>query len=235
MRLDGRRPDELRPVSITKHFIKHAEGSILYAQGDTKVIITVSVEDDVPPWLKNSGQGWVTAEYGMLPRSTHSRQNRERQGRVNSRALELSRLVGRAMRPVVNLQKLGPYTLKIDCDVIQADGGTRCASITGAYVALKLAEARMLEDKAVKQPFITQQVAAVSVGVLHDEVLLDLNYEEDKDVDVDLNVVMSRDARIVEIQGTAEHDPVPRVKLAEMLDVAEDGMKALFAIQDQAI
>ncbi|MBN2153272.1 MAG: ribonuclease PH [Candidatus Lokiarchaeota archaeon] len=234
-RVDGRKADELRPVKVTRNFTKYAEGSVLFEAGNTKVIINVTVDEDVPNWMKNAGTGWVTAEYSMLPRSTHTRQGREREGRVNSRSLELSRLVGRALRPVIDTRGLGPRTLRVDCDVIQADGGTRCASITGAWIALKLAEKWMLDNKKVAAPVVTRQVAAVSVGILGGEVLLDLNYVEDKDVEVDLNVIQVGDGNFVEIQGTAEHNPFTRANLNAMLDMATRGLKELFATQMSAL
>ena len=234
-RIDGRKADEIRPVKITRNFIKYAEGSVLFETGNTKVIVNVTVDEDVPNWMKNAGTGWVTAEYSMLPRSTHARQVREREGRVNSRSLELSRLVGRALRPVIDTRALGPRTLKVDCDVIQADGGTRCASITGAWLALKLAEKWMMDNRKIAAPLVTKQVAAVSVGILGGEVLLDLKYEEDKDVDVDLNVIQVGDGNFVEIQGTAEHNPFTRANLNAMLDMATKGLKELFGIQKSAL
>jgi ribonuclease PH len=234
-RIDGRKADELRPVKITRNFIKYAEGSVLFETGNTKVIVNVTVDEDVPNWMKNSGTGWVTAEYSMLPRSTLTRQNREREGRVNSRSLELSRLVGRALRPVIDTRAIGPRTLRVDCDVIQADGGTRCASITGAWIALKLAEKWMLDNKKIAVPIITKQVAAVSVGILDGEVLLDLKYEEDKDVEVDLNVIQVGDGNFVEIQGIAEHNPFTRDNLNVMLDMATKGLTSLFEIQKSAL
>jgi len=234
-RVDGRRPDELRPVKVTKDFIGFAEGSVLFETGQTRVIICVTVDEDVPNWMKNSGTGWVTAEYSMLPRSTLTRQNREREGRVNSRSIELSRLVGRALRPVIDVKALGPRTMKVDCDVIQADGGTRCASITGAWIALKLAEKWLIDNSKVSKPVITKQVAAVSVGIMDGEVLLDLKYEEDKDVEVDLNVIQVGDGNFVEIQGTAEHNPFTRDNLNKMLDMADKGLKELFEIQKAAL
>ncbi|MHA1372212.1 MAG: ribonuclease PH, partial [Promethearchaeota archaeon] len=190
IRNDGRAPDEMRLVKITKGFISYPEGSVLIEMGNTRVLCNVSVDEDVPPWLKDEDMGWITAEYAMLPRSTHSRQKRER-GNVNNRSVELSRLIGRALRPAVDLKALGPLTLRVDCDVIQADGGTRCTSITGAYIALKLAEKYLLDNDLIDRPVIRNAVAAISVGVLDKTVLLDLNYIEDKNVDVDLNVIMN--------------------------------------------
>ncbi len=234
-RKDGRNPSELRPIKVTKNFIKHPEGSVLFEQGDTRIIVNVTIDEDVPNWMKNSGTGWITAEYSMLPRSTHTRQQREREGRPNTRSMELSRLVGRALRPIVDLAALGPKTVRVDCEVIQADGGTRCASITGAYLALKLAEKWMMEKGLVSRPVIIKQVAAISVGILNGTVLLDLNYEEDKDVGVDLNVIMTNDMKIIEVQGTAEHEPVSRDTLNKMLDVAEKGLVDIFEIQQKAL
>nr|MDO8117460.1 ribonuclease PH [Candidatus Sigynarchaeota archaeon] len=234
-RKDGRNSSELRPIKITKNFIKYPEGSVLFEQGDTKVIVNVTIDEDVPNWMKNSGTGWVTAEYSMLPRSTHTRQQREREGRPNTRSMELSRLVGRALRPVIDMNALGPKTIRVDCDVIQADGGTRCASITGAFLALKLAEQWMLEKGIVSKPVISKQVAAISVGIMNGNVLLDLNYEEDKDVGVDLNVIMTSDMKVIEIQGTAEHEPISRDTLNKMFDVAERGLTEIFEIQRKAM
>lgn len=235
MRRDGRKLDELRPVKVTTQYNKFAEGSVLFEMGDTKIIITVSVQDDVPHWMRDSGRGWVTAEYSMIPRSTHSRQKRERSGRPNNRNIELSRLIGRALRPMVDMDALGENTLRIDCDVIQADGGTRCASITGAYIALKQAEKWLTDEGYIYQPIIQHAVAAVSVGILEGSVLLDLNYHEDSKVDVDLNVIMMDNNQFIEIQGTAEHDPFPRDRLDAMLDMAEKGLQELFDIQKNAI
>ncbi|HME52771.1 MAG TPA: ribonuclease PH [Candidatus Lokiarchaeia archaeon] len=234
-RIDGRNLDEMRPVKVTKNFIKMAEGSVLFETGETKVIVCVTVDEDVPNWMKNSGKGWVTAEYSMLPRSTLTRQNREREGRVNSRSIELSRLVGRALRPAIDMNVLGPRTMKIDCDVIQADGGTRCASITGAWIALKEAEKWMLDNHKIDQPVITCQVAAISVGIFNGEVLLDLKYEEDKDVEVDLNVIKVDAGDYIEIQGTAEHNPFTRDNLNKMLDMADKGLQELFEIQRSSL
>ena len=233
-RVDGRNDDELRPVKVSKDFIKYPEGSVLFEQGNTKVLCNVTVEEDVPHWMKNSGRGWVTAEYAMLPRATHTRNRRER-NYTSSRNVELSRLIGRALRPVVDMDALGPVTIRIDCDVIQADGGTRCASITGAYIALKLAERWMLEKGVIQAPIILHQVAAISVGVLNGVSLLDLKYEEDKDVGVDMNVIMTDTMEIIEIQGTAEHKPINRIKLVELLDLAEKGLKELFEFQQATL
>ncbi|MBD3185473.1 ribonuclease PH [Candidatus Bathyarchaeota archaeon] len=235
MRIDGRERDEIRPVSIQKQFTIHPEGSVLLSMGDTMILANVSAEDDVPYWMKDTGRGWVTSEYAMLPRSTHHRQKRERGGRYNSRAIEISRLIGRALRPVVDLNALGSCTLRIDCEVLQADGGTRCASITAAYIALKHAEKWLLDEGWIDKPVITRTVAAVSVGIVEETPLLDLNYEEDSKADVDLNVAMTSDGTIIEIQGTAEGEPFSRDTLCDLLDLATKGINDLVNVQNRAI
>ena len=207
-RHDGRAPDSLRPVSITRGYTKHAEGSVLIEFGDTKVLCTASVLDKVPPHKKGSGEGWVTAEYGMLPRSTHTRSDREAaRGKQTGRTQEIQRLIGRALRSVVDLRKLGERTIHIDCDVIQADGGTRTASITGAYVALADAVAWLIAQGKLSNSPIIDSVAAISVGVVEGVPLLDLDYSEDSNCDTDMNVVMTGQGGFVEIQGTAEGVP----------------------------
>ena len=211
IRLDGRANDQLRPIKITRNFIKYAEGSCLIEMGDTKVICTASIEDKVPPFLKNTGQGWVTAEYGMLPRSCETRTARDvSKGQVNGRSQEIQRLVGRSIRSIADMGAWGERTIWLDCDVIQADGGTRTASITGAFIAFLDAAALMKKDGIVKKLPYTDLLSAISVGVVMSEELLDLNYKEDSNASVDMNVVMTAAGRIVEIQSTAEGAPFTR-------------------------
>ncbi|MGB9618894.1 MAG: ribonuclease PH [Armatimonadota bacterium] len=228
MRLDGRAPDELRPVKITRGFIKYAEGSCLIEVGDTKVICTASLEDKVPPFLKGSGQGWVTAEYGMLPRSCETRTQREvSRGQVNGRSQEIQRLVGRAIRSIADLPALGERTIWLDCDVIQADGGTRTASVTGAFVAFVDACAAMKRDNLVKKMPFADLIAAVSVGVVANEELLDLNYKEDSSAAVDMNVVMTAAGRLVEVQATAEGAPFTMNRFNNLMALAQKGIGKL--------
>ncbi|HEY7846934.1 MAG TPA: ribonuclease PH [Candidatus Limnocylindria bacterium] len=230
-RPDGRAPNQLRPVKIVADYLKFAEGSVLIRVGDTRVICAVTIEDRVPGWLRGKGQGWVTAEYSMLPRAGTQRSQREAQaGRIGGRTHEIQRLIGRALRGVVDLSKLGERTITVDCDVIQADGGTRTASITGAYVAL----ARALTTYGMAH-LLTGQVAAVSVGMSGGGVLLDLDYAEDSTADVDFNVVMTDDERFVEVQGTAEHKAFDRAQMTQMVDLAAAGIRQLFALQRTAI
>jgi ribonuclease PH len=230
-RPDGRAPNQLRPVKIVADYLKFAEGSVLIRVGDTRVICAVTIEDRVPGWLRGKGQGWVTAEYSMLPRAGTERSQREAQaGRIGGRTDEIQRLIGRALRGVVDLSKLGERTITVDCDVIQADGGTRTASITGAYVAL----ARALTTYGMAH-LLTGQVAAVSVGMSGGGVLLDLDYAEDSTADVDFNVVMTDDERFVEVQGTAEHKAFDRAQMTQMVDLAAAGIRQLFALQRTAI
>lgn len=236
MRTDGRTPRDLRPVQITPNYIKHAEGSVLIEVGDTRVVCTVSVEHKVPHWMKDKKEGWVTSEYGMLPRATGDRTFREAsRGKQGGRTLEIQRLIGRSLRAVVEPARLGERTLWVDCDVIQADGGTRCASITGAYVALVLAGEKMHEKGWVNAPFLKDQVAAVSVGVVAGSALLDLVYLEDSTADVDMNVVRTSAGAYVEVQGTAEAHPFPRATLDQMLALADDGIDRLMAIQREVL
>ncbi len=232
MRPDGRRPDQLRPLEILTDFQKHAEGSALIKLGDTWVLCAASVEEGVPPFLKGKGQGWLTAEYAMLPRSTHTRSKRDPGGRGK----EIQRLIGRSLRAAIDLGKLGERTIAVDCDVLSADGGTRVASITGAWVALALAVQRLvgrgvLADASALAP----PVAAISVGVVGGEVVLDLPYVEDAKADVDMNVVMSADGKLLEVQGTAEHAPFDRPQLDAMLDLAAGGIRALNVAQAAAV
>ena len=227
-RLNDRAPNELRPTTITPNFTMHAEGSVLIEVGHTKVICTASVEDKVPPFLRNTGKGWVTAEYGMLPRATSTRSAREAAaGKVGGRTMEIQRLIGRSMRSVVEIEQLGERTIWLDCDVIQADGGTRCASITGAFVALVLALGKMKEADQLRAIPITDYVAAVSVGVVAGMPLLDLAYEEDSKADVDMNIVKTSDGRFIEIQGTAEEEPFATDTLTGLLGLADQGITDL--------
>ena len=230
-RADGRAAAQLRPVKIVADYLKFAEGSVLIRVGDTRVICAVTIEDRVPGWLRGKGQGWVTAEYSMLPRAGTERSQREASaGRIGGRTHEIQRLIGRALRGVVDLAKLGERTVTVDCDVIQADGGTRTASITGAYVAL----ARALKKYGMGH-LLTGQVAAVSVGMSGGTPLLDLNYVEDSSADVDFNVVMTDDERFVEVQGTAEHKAFDRAQMNQMIDLAAAGIRQLFELQRAAI
>lgn len=231
IRLDGRAADQLRPIKITRNFIKYAEGSCLIEMGDTKVICTASIEDKVPPFLKNSGQGWVTAEYGMLPRSCETRTQRDAtKGQVNGRSQEIQRLVGRSIRSVADMGAWGERTIWLDCDVMQADGGTRTASITGAFVAFLDACAMMKKDGIVKKLPYTDLMAAISVGVVMGEELLDLNYKEDSNAAVDMNVVMTSASRIIEIQSTAEGAPFTRNRFNNLLDLAQKGTSELIKV-----
>jgi ribonuclease PH len=230
-RSDGRLPNQLRPVKIVPDYLKFAEGSVLIRVGDTRVICAATIEDRVPPFLRGKGSGWVTAEYSMLPRAGTERSQREAsQGRVGGRTHEIQRLIGRSLRGVVNLAGLGERSITLDCDVIQADGGTRTASITGAYVAL----ARAMRRYGMGH-LLTGQVAAISVGLRGGTVLLDLNYEEDSSADVDFNVVMTDADRFIEVQGTAEHRPFARDEMRAMLELASAGIRQLFALQLQSI
>ena len=231
-RHDNRAPDSLRPVTITRGYTKHAEGSVLIEFGDTNVLCTASVLDKVPPHKKGSGEGWVTAEYGMLPRSTHTRSDREAaRGKQSGRTQEIQRLIGRALRSVVDLSKLGERTIQIDCDVIQADGGTRTASITGAYVALADAVAWLHAHGKIMQSPIIDSVAAISVGVVGGVPMLDLDYNEDSNCDTDMNVVMTGKGGFVEIQGTAEGVPFSTKELNALLALAQKGIAQLGQLQ----
>ncbi len=231
-RQDNRAPDSLRPVRITRSYTKHAEGSVLIEFGETKVLCNASVLEKVPPHKKGSGEGWVTAEYGMLPRSTHTRSDREAaRGKQSGRTQEIQRLIGRALRAVVDLKKLGERTIHIDCDVIQADGGTRTASITGAYVALADAVAWLIERQLLNESPIIDSVAAISVGVVDGTPMLDLDYSEDSNCDTDMNVVMTGKGGFVEIQGTAEGVPFSMEELNALLDLAKKGIRELTLLQ----
>lgn len=235
-RHSGRKSDELRAVSIEKNYNPYAEGSCLISFGNTKVICTASVDETLPPFLRGKGQGWVTAEYGMLPRSTHSRMRRESAaGKQSGRTQEIQRLIGRSLRSVVDLHKLGERQITIDCDVIQADGGTRTASITGGYVALRLAINHLLQNKLLSQNPITDQIAAISCGILDGEVLLDLDYQEDSSAQVDANFIMTAKGKIVEVQSTAEENPFDTKDLYKMMDIAEAAIKRLSDMQLKAL
>jgi len=235
MRSDQRPANVLRPTTITPGFLPHAEGSVLIEAGRTKVICTASVEDRVPPFLRNSGKGWVTAEYGMLPRATNTRTQREAAaGKVGGRTQEIQRLIGRSLRAVMNLPALGERTIWIDCDVIQADGGTRTASITGAFVALALACGTLRERDAVRTIPLTDYVAAISVGIVDGEPRCDLDYVEDSGAEVDANIVMTGEGGLVEVQATAERTPLSRASLDELLGLAEAGIAELRTIQEGA-
>lgn len=228
MRPSGRQPDQLRPVHFTRHFTKHAEGSVLVAFGDTQVICTASVEDRVPRFLTGQGQGWVTAEYGMLPRATGSRTGREAaRGKQGGRTMEIQRLIGRSLRAVVDLKALGERTVTLDCDVIQADGGTRTASITGAWVALSDALSGLVERGELEQSPITTAVASVSVGIYQGTPVLDLDYAEDSNADTDMNVVMNDAGGFIEVQGTAEGQAFSAEEMQAMLGLARDGIADL--------
>ncbi|MDH3975463.1 MAG: ribonuclease PH [Deltaproteobacteria bacterium] len=236
MRSDGRKRDEMRDVKITRGYLKHPEGSVLIEVGDTKVICTATVDEGVPPFLRNKGVGWVTAEYSMLPRSTHSRSQREAsRGKVGGRTHEIQRLIGRALRSVTDMEKLGERTVWIDCDVIQADGGTRTASITGSYVALYEAFRKLKNEGLIDAVPLTDSLAAISVGVVHGEACLDLNYEEDSSAEVDMNFVMTGSGKYVEVQGTAEEAPFGREEMDMMTDLAAQGIKALTEIQKKVL
>ena len=233
MRFDGRARDQMRPVVLTPGYLDHPEGSALIEMGRTRVICTASVEERVPPWLRDQNQGWVTAEYGMLPRATHQRSPRETRG-PRDRTQEIRRLIGRSLRAGVDLALLGERTVTIDCDVIQADGGTRTASITGGYVALAIALRKLIKGGLLAPRVLGAPIAAVSVGVVQDEALLDLNYEEDSQAEVDFNVVMNGAGEYVEIQGTAEHGTFSREKVDELLELAENGITELVKLQRAA-
>jgi len=234
LRADGRRSGDLRRVAVTRDFLRHPEGSVLVEFGDTRVICTASLEDKVPPFLKGQGQGWVTAEYGMLPRSTNTRSSRERTG-PSGRSQEIQRLVGRSLRAVVEMRKLGERTCWVDCDVIQADGGTRTAAITGSFIAMADALERLVRTGALPGLPIRDCVAAVSVGIVGGRPVLDLNYGEDSMAEVDMNVVMTGAGAFVEVQGTAEQTPFGRERLSEMLALAELGIGRLIGLQRQAL
>lgn len=237
MRTDQRNVNSLRPITITTDFIKHPEGSVFIQVGDTKVICNATIEDRVPPFMRGQGKGWITAEYAMLPRATQDRNIRESsKGKVSGRTMEIQRLIGRALRSVVDLDQIGERTVWIDCDVIQADGGTRTASITGAFVAMVLAFGKLLQTNTLKKMPVTDFLAATSVGVLPDGTeILDLNYEEDSMANVDMNIVMTGSGEFVEIQGTGEEATFSMGQLQTLLALANEGLSEIFAIQKEAI
>lgn len=236
MRPSNRAPDQMRQVSIERNFTMHAEGSVLISFGNTKVICTASIEERVPPFLRGKEEGWVTAEYGMLPRSTSSRMRREASGgKQGGRTLEIQRLIGRSLRAIVDMKKLGERTITIDCDVIQADGGTRTASITGGYVALAEAINKLMEKGQLKQNPLTGSVASISVGIYKGTPVLDLDYPEDSNAETDMNVVMDAEGNFIEVQGTAEGHPFSRDELNALLELAKKGINELSDIQQQAL
>ena len=233
-RSDGRLPDDLRPVRVTRNYLRHPEGSVLVEFGDTKVVCTASIEEKVPPFLKGQGKGWVTAEYGMLPRSTNTRMTRERNG-PSGRSQEIQRLVGRSLRAVVEMAKLGERTVWVDCDVIQADGGTRTAAITGSFIAVADAIGTLVKAGTLPGSPVRDCVAAISVGIVNGTPVLDLNYVEDSSAEVDMNVVMTGAGAFVEVQGTAEQTPFGRDRLTAMLTLAEGGIGRLIALQRRVL
>ncbi len=236
MRPSGRANDEMRSVKFTRNYTMHAEGSVLVEFGNTKVLCTASVDERTPPWLRGQGKGWVTAEYGMLPRSTNSRMGREAaRGKQSGRTQEIQRLIGRSLRAVVNLEALGERQIIIDCDVIQADGGTRTASISGAYIALCDAMQSLLDANKVKTEPLIGQLASVSVGIYNGEPVLDLDYAEDSNAETDMNVVMNNAGHFIEVQGTAEGHAYTRKEMDAMLDLAEKGISEIIQIQDQVL
>ncbi|MCZ2136514.1 MAG: ribonuclease PH [Burkholderiales bacterium] len=236
MRPSQRLPNQLREVKITPHFTRYAEGSVLIECGHTRVLCTASVENGVPAHKKGTGEGWVTAEYGMLPRSTHTRSRREAaSGKQSGRTQEIQRLIGRSLRAVIDLRKLGERQITLDCDVLQADGGTRCAAITGGYVALAIACNRLVASGVLSESPLLDSVAAVSVGIVDAEPVLDLDYDEDVNCDTDMNVVMTGNGGFVEVQGTAEGKPFSRIELGTLLALATDGLQRLAAMQAVAI
>ncbi|MGN6820176.1 MAG: ribonuclease PH [Sphingomonas sp.] len=236
MRPSGRAPDQMRAITIEPHFTRHAEGSVLVGFGDTKVLVTASVEDRLPPWLRGKGQGWVTAEYGMLPRATHTRGAREAaRGKQSGRTQEIQRLIGRSLRAVTDLTLLGEHQITLDCDVIQADGGTRTASISGAWVALRLAINGLLRNGKLSADPLTQKVAAVSCGIYQGTPVLDLDYDEDSGADTDANFVLLESGNIAEAQATAEHATYDEEALLRMLRLARIGCNEIFAAQAKAV
>jgi len=236
MRTDGRKANQLRALKITPSYIKTADGSVLFEMGDTRVICTAKIEERVPPFLRNSGKGWITAEYGMLPGSSQERIGRESsRGRVGGRTHEIQRLIGRSLRAIADLKSLGERTIWIDCDVIQADGGTRTASITGAYIALAEAVRGWLDRGIINSDPMKEAVAAVSIGIIDGKILLDLCYEEDSKADVDMNFVMTGSGKFIEVQGTAEHAPFTRKQMERMAEIAQGGIKDLMQAQKTVI
>ncbi len=235
MRIDGRQPDELRPVKIERGFAKFAEGSCLIHMGDTHMLVTATVEDRVPPFLKNSGKGWLTAEYAMLPRSGRQRNQRDGTKGPNGRSMEIQRLIGRAMRSVTDLEAMGERTITLDCDALRADGGTRTAAITAAYVATYDAMRWMIGQRMIRQILMSEPIAAISVGLVRNQELLDLNYDEDSTAQTDMNVVMTESGKFVEIQGTAEADPFSAETLGKMLALAKKGIQQLNQLQREVL
>ena len=236
MRPSQRAADQLRQVRITRRFTRHAEGSVLVEMGDTKVLCTASIEENLPPFLRGKGQGWVTAEYGMLPRSTHTRSSREAaKGKQTGRTQEIQRLIGRSLRAVTDLKALGERQITLDCDVLQADGGTRCASITGAWVALWDACQSLVAAGKLSENPLKEHVAAISVGIYKGTPVLDLDYPEDSDCDTDMNVIMTGQGGIVEVQGTAEGEPFTREQMNVLMDLATMGIRQLVAAQESAL
>ena len=234
-RIDGRTPTQLRPVRLAIDFLDYAEGSVLIETGNTRVLCAASVEERVPPFLEGKGQGWVTAEYSMLPRSTHTRTSREREGKVSGRTQEIQRLVGRSLRAAVDMMALGPRTILLDCDVLQADGGTRTASITGAYVALHRACSLLVKRGLLAVHPVRTAVAATSAGVVAGEILLDLCYDEDSRAEVDFNVVMTAEHEFIEVQGTGEGGVFSRATMNQLIELAEAGITELLEIQKQYV
>ncbi len=235
-RTDGRAANELRPVKITPGFLPYAEGSVLIEMGQTRVVCSASVDERLPPFLRNSGQGWITAEYSMLPRATQQRTSRAiGRGGPSGRTHEIQRLIGRSLRAAANLRWLGERTITLDCDVLQADGGTRTAAITGAYVAFALAVNRLLVSGKIQRNIITNEVAAISVGIVENTALLDLKYDEDSRAEVDMNVVCTGDGRFIEVQGTAEREPFSRDQMDSLLVLATKGLESLVALQRNTI
>jgi len=236
MRPSQRQPDQLRTVKITRNFTRHAEGSVLIEMGDTRVLCTASVEENLPPFLRGKGQGWVTAEYGMLPRSTHTRSAREAaKGKQTGRTQEIQRLIGRSLRAVTDLKALGERQITLDCDVLQADGGTRCASITGAWIALYEACDKLVQAGKLPANPVKDHVAAISVGIFEGSPVLDLDYPEDSNCDTDMNVIMTGQGGIVEVQGTAEGEPFTREQMNVLMDLATLGIRQLVAAQESAL
>ena len=235
-RQSGRASNELRKLKITKNYIKYAEGSCLIELGDTKVITTATIENTVPPFLKGKGKGWITAEYGMIPRSCKTRVQREAsKGKLGGRTMEIQRLIGRSMRSVADMSKIGERTIWIDCDVIQADGGTRCASITGSFISVILALGKMRQDGLIKEMPVSDYVAAISVGMLGGKPILDLDYDEDSTADVDMNIIMTGDGRFVEIQGTAEREPFKKEDMNKLITLARKGVNELIDEQKKVL
>lgn len=236
MRPSGRALDEMRPVKFTRNYTKHAEGSVLVEFGDTQVICTASVDDRIPPWLRGKGSGWLTAEYGMLPRSTDSRMGREAaRGKQGGRTVEIQRLIGRSLRACIDMEALGERQIVIDCDVIQADGGTRTASISGAFVALNDAIQSLLNDNKLESNPIHEQIASVSVGIYKDQAVLDLDYPEDSNAETDMNVIMNASGQFIEVQGTAEGHAFSREEMNNMLELAEKGISEIIKEQNKVM